>query len=528
MPRFSIFLIFLALAGAALGADYRLSINATSGELAKAKSIRLFGFPFKKGDRVVAISGGGKGSGTIYRAALDSKVSDGSMLASAHTIQGYGGQIVIGAGDAPSDSDAVWVEKVPPGGMVAEEQHWLTGFVASPFGWVVIAVVGLVAAYFLFFRSRSGSGDSYALPNRRKSLDETLKDIQKRLEKIDENQHDLVKKPPVLRSFRKQIDGFDTRLGHIEGQFNSLQAMFVKTGESLGELDRGQKKLGTHVDANEASLKALSASLESARESVGGLGSMLDKLSQQQESVLANQSKASVEVQSRLAALDQGQQKAGEAVKGQLDSIRQGESSLRQSLAELTAAVAKVQARVEKEVDLSFVSELRSQLESIQKEQVQASKQLAAIEGRDDAAGLHAGLEDLKASLASLQEKQAGYSQRLSALDSLPEIKAGLGEIRASLDSWPISKRLRQTVSKTWRATSRRRSQAKSCSSSSAGANGERNRSVKARGAGHDPRSQREVRGPREASRRGKNQARGAERPRLAAKVAGRSGSQAG
>jgi hypothetical protein len=197
----------LALAGSVFGADYRLTVNATPEQLAKAKGIRLFGLKLQKGDRILSVSAGKTQGGQGLRALLDNREPSGAVL--AETVEGFGGKVTSGSGSAPSQGFVASLDVAPLPAAAATEGALdkIRGFVSSPLGYISLGIFTLLAvAGFLFRPRKTVSGEKYHLPNRRKSIDETLKDIQRRLEKVDENQHELVRKPPVLRTFKGQID----------------------------------------------------------------------------------------------------------------------------------------------------------------------------------------------------------------------------------------------------------------------------------------------------------------------------------
>ncbi|HTQ09807.1 MAG TPA: hypothetical protein VMI31_07025, partial [Fimbriimonadaceae bacterium] len=268
-PRIASALLLFFAAGAALATDYSLAINSSWAQLAKAKAIHVYGFKFGKGDRIVSVTAGRQGGDTGYRVTLDSNGASGTMLSDQHTIDGFPGKVLSSAGEASGKSYSVAVEKVAAAAKADAASSGIAanakGFLTSPAGYATFGALILLFAGAYMFRPKSAARDSVVLPNRRRAIDEYLKEIAKRIEEIDAHQHELVKKPPVLRTFRNQINEFETKLKQLDGQLSNVQNLLVRTGESLGALDRGQQDIKAQSESNGQAVKGLAGSVATAR-----------------------------------------------------------------------------------------------------------------------------------------------------------------------------------------------------------------------------------------------------------------------
>jgi chromosome segregation ATPase len=318
----------------------------------------------------------------------------------ADAVDGFGGKVTAGNGTGPAQGLVASLDVVTPAAAPASEGllDKIRGFISSPLGYISVGVFTLLAvAGFLFRPRKTVSGEKYHLPNRRKSIDETLKDIQRRLEKVDENQHELVRKPPVLRTFKGQIDAFNSRLNHLEAQLNSLQLHAAKQNDSLQDLDRGQKEVKSHVDKGFAgAVLDLKSAVDQAK---SVQTSKLDE-------VLSSYGKQALDLQGKLSELE-----------------KHGDEQLQAAVANLTAALNQVQTAIaEKKVDLKPVEAGLSEL-------------------RESVGGLHEAHDGLLEKLADAIEaaKPKDLDERLDHIArdlesvSLRDYGQPLAEIRTGL-----------------------------------------------------------------------------------------------
>ena len=114
MRRIATTLFLFIVACSAFAADYRISINAPEGQVANAKVLRIYGFKFAKGDRIVSISGGWHGESTENRVTLDTGSAAGTSVANGNASSGFNGKVIFAPGQAPTSSASISIDKVVP------------------------------------------------------------------------------------------------------------------------------------------------------------------------------------------------------------------------------------------------------------------------------------------------------------------------------------------------------------------------------------------------------------------------------
>ncbi|HVT12308.1 MAG TPA: hypothetical protein VHE55_08570 [Fimbriimonadaceae bacterium] len=442
----------------AIAADYRLSVDATADQLAKAKTLRVYGFRFDNGDRIVSVVAS-KGVSGVQKISLDTGVGSSAVDG---THEGFAGKVLVGSGQSPAKSLTATMDVVPPAAAPNLKDR-AKGFLNSTAGLSTIgALVFLVGAAAFALRPKKGHREP-SLPNRRKSIDESLKDIVRRLELVDENQRELVKKPPMLRSFRAQIDNFDSRLKRLETQLESLQGMTARNSESLGSLGRGHKDVLTRAEAHDVTLGETRQTLEDLRAALNQLGK--DQVARAEES-LSHLGKQAMELQNRLAAVERTGEEQHAKLAAELSKQLSGLAAAFPKAKDYDAAFADLAKRI---AELPQPKSYDAALEAISKQVAglpapkdyeaafaELSEQLAALPQPKD---YDETLRDLTDKIASLPEPKdyepalAGLAERL---DKLPEpknydqelqrlahaaeeskaaIAAAAGELAAKLDS---------------------------------------------------------------------------------------------
>ncbi|HWA83750.1 MAG TPA: hypothetical protein VG820_09970, partial [Fimbriimonadaceae bacterium] len=372
------------MACGAIAADYRLSVDATAEQLAKAKTLRLYGFRFDKGDRIVSVVASKDVTG-VQRISLDNGVGS-SVVDGTH--EGFAGKVLVGSGQSPAKSFAATVDVVLPATSPNLKDR-AQGFLGSPAGLGTIGALVVLAGAAFAFRPKKGVREP-SLPNRRKSIDESLKDIVRRLELVDENQRELVKKPPMLRSFRAQIDNFDSRLKRLETQLESLQGMTARNSESLGSLGRGHKDVLTRAEANDTALSDTKQTLEDLRAALNQLGK--DQSARAEES-LSHLGKQAMELQNRLAAVE----RAGE------EQHAKTTTELSQRLSNLAASFPKA-----KDYDAAFAD---------------LAKRIAEMPQPKSYDEALAALSEQIAGLPAPKDHEAALAEILGRFETMPEPK---------------------------------------------------------------------------------------------------------
>lgn len=421
MRRLALPALALTLAASVYAADYRLTVDAPSQALSRAKAVRVYGLQLAKGDRIVAITTG-KGEGTPIRIVLDSKAGPGALLGEIKN-DGFSGKLVQAKGAAPERTLGATLSPYVP---VAEPGllDSVLGFFTSMAGFVTMGALAILGAVFYLLRHRSSGEGSHTLPNRRKAIDESLKDIQRRLEKIDENQHQLVKKPPMLRAFRKQIEDFDSRLGAMEGVLKSLQAMLAEQAKGLGAVDRTQKEIQAKAESTDSAVKLISGNLDATRRQVVDVTTALEQTDKNNELRLAEVTskleKQSMETLDRFSKIEKAHEQAAASMSGLAEQAKA--LATRSSVEGLQKQVEQL---AEKDVDFSPIQE-----------------RLTDLPTKEDLEPIQTDLQELQGFVGWLRDEQRSLAQQISDLGShqvdLSPVEgrlAGLEQLMAADDS---------------------------------------------------------------------------------------------
>jgi predicted nucleic acid-binding Zn-ribbon protein len=249
----------LALAGLAAANDYDLVVPRGWDYLKSAKTLVVYSptGALNSGDRITRIvAGGAEGPGVRVSAGWTSKNS--IELAKPGSVKGFGGAIILSADSTGSTGLSGTLVPAGQGATRAPEEGLTQGF---PWFWMM-AAVGLLVVLSVsatFFRK----GIAPASPLRfsgRKGIEEGVREIRAKIDEIQNDQKDLVRKPPVLRSFRKQIDTFAYRLRQIESSTEETNSQLSSIAGTLQRLDERLNTLAQNtVSASGDSKKALEA-----------------------------------------------------------------------------------------------------------------------------------------------------------------------------------------------------------------------------------------------------------------------------
>ncbi|HVL40187.1 MAG TPA: hypothetical protein VM328_12425 [Fimbriimonadaceae bacterium] len=387
---------------AALGraADYELVVYGASA-LKDEKTIAVYDptGTLTAGDSIVKVTFASGGSQQAKLRVAGVKDRQGMLLANRGHAFGFDGVIMLQEGRLQGGASASLNPYAPSSTMKGfksnDKDMTLTERLARwPWQWIILGLILFFVAAVFFTKSKAEPvpGTPYA---GRRGLEEAIRDIRSRLEQIDANQKELVKKPPVLRSFRAQIDGFDQRLKKLEGTATASQRSVLGVASSLTALKQ--------------QLTALGDDLLKADEGVKINNDILAKLSQEM-------SESSSALERKVSEL----QAAQEGFSGKLQAVESLEGLIQQSVAqgEAVAAAGKVNAdrvsAVEQEV-VQGRKELARAVEHLSRNLAQAMQSLEAIgkEAKDAStlgAATAAGLRSLEANQerwAKLQEAAA-------------------------------------------------------------------------------------------------------------------------
>lgn len=335
-PTFTSIAILLTVAGSATAADFRLIIKADEARFSQTKSIIIHGLKFRPDDRVVAVSFSQTAGTSMFRVSGGPEQPNGAILAGPNRAKGFSGRIASSPTQAPQGSFYASLETVPVAGAVPPRRTGVTKAVEGFFNSTSISIIalivgGLVVAGFLL-RPRSRE-EVYVPPKKRRTVDEALNEIVARLEEIDAKQKELVKKPPVLRSFSRQIAGFEDRLNALDGSLRNLQANVAKNSDSSSGVERGLREVSTRL---QGVADTLAASTAGAKQSIEALRAQVDAAE-----------RAARESASRSAEALIAQGKHNDELQSMLFVVQENGKSSATGIASLTADVERLKADLE-------------------------------------------------------------------------------------------------------------------------------------------------------------------------------------
>lgn len=438
-------LISLALVlGAALSqaTDYRLIVASDDPGTRKSPALVIFEGHGKlsKDDRITSIT---------FSAAAEMKpnclvsldpASGKASLALSPDVEVYQGKVMI-AGSKPTKKVIpahleidVPVAGAQPGGKLGSVMKPIIQQVNN-LPWIYIGgAVGLFMM-IMFVMNRRSQQYTTSMSKEAKNLYlETVGRITERLDNIEANQRNLVKNPPVIRTFRAQIEDFEGRLNRIEkiakeSHSDLLQAcnelakggdryqnITVKLDESKAEAAKINGALKLESDALRAELKLVLSSQDAAMASLG----KLDHLETDSHKLLEH----AKGLESKLAELDAAQAKAQADAKAQLEALMaQHQEAMRQaqeeSMLKLQALSAELQIlRANQESMMAMPQQLELVSASLASGFDSVRTAMPSLEGWDER---FSGFGTMISDFGNKVDSQ--WSDVSSKLDGLPEIK---------------------------------------------------------------------------------------------------------
>jgi len=452
-------LLLLGVVQFAQATDYELTVDPSSKGLLKERSLTIyeqFGL-MKPGDRIVSIAAAQLPVPNMSCKVYVGSGSNSFVLTPKGSLRNFGGEIRLGQGNPGSTAVAgallVHVLPVPTDtrkGVIIKKVGGF--FEAYPFLWILIGgglLVGIGIAYFRINAQPAGTIPVYG----KKAYEENIRDVKARLEQILATQEELVKKPPVLRSFRKQIDTFDKRLGHIESTSTATQQSQSAAASNIADIRKGLESLAAQEKSARQTLDDLLAKVDgkaedqkratdSFREEARANTVKLESLAASLATQLAEQTERSdaqskalvseiAKLQGRLAEADQriNDLKAEMSAADQANAERSGE---------VVDNVRQLKERLEQVVP-DAVGALGSQIDEI-KAGLQSAQKLSEGTGQNlnerlndvsaqlkDLTKIPEGVSSLQALLAELLSNVEAVSESVSASSSdAAELRQGL------------------------------------------------------------------------------------------------------
>lgn len=429
-------LALLICAISSFATDYRLVVASDDPATRKAAAIVVFEATGKlnKEDRITSIT---------FSAAADMKpnclvsldpASGKSALAMSPDVQIYQGKVMI-AGAKPT-------KKVIPAHLavdtpvVAPKKESVMQPIINQVNnlpWVYIAVgVGLFM-FVMFVMNRRSQQFTTSMSKEAKNLYlETVGRITERLDQIEQSQERLVKNPPVVRTFRAQIDDFEGRLGRIEKLAKEGKDEMGRAAAELGQADKRHTDLVGKIESarteaakTQATLKeeaeALRSELKLMLSSQDAAASKLETLAELKVSALqiAEQNRgleAKLAAQEELRAKVQAEQMQQlQAVQNELATLRANQESLLSMPSQLETVSASL-------------SNMPAEFESLRT----SYPRLDGIEARLDSMPDYAPrFEELSNRFDGLPRYDEKFDQLSEKLETLPEMRDSLNELPA-------------------------------------------------------------------------------------------------
>ena len=397
-------LLALGLVRCAYATDYELTVDVPADQVIKQKGLTVYE-PYgliKPGDRIVSLL-----AGPLPKPSMSCRVvfglSDNSKkLGGVGMTQGFQhGEIRLINGNGPEGSykGALLMHVVAPPPL--PKDHSVVGGVSDffherPWIWILMGGVGLaflIVAGMRINANANGIGPAYG----KRAYHDNLREVKSRLDRVIEGQEFLVRKPPVLRAFRKQIERFDKRL-------EKLEITAVTTHQALSVL-------ASSVVEVQVSVQALNGQTDRVMEGLAALESTIVRREQEAKS-----------------SEDGAHAKFAE----QAAQIEQIKTLLSQRVEFITAAVKNAE------------QSLAGRVDTIQKE-IASIEALRAMVAKLDSTGAHSAAE-LKAAIERVEAAGAKHSDiepllgipiYLGAVaESINKIEASVGEkFQASLEA---------------------------------------------------------------------------------------------
>jgi len=413
----------LGLVAFATANDYDLVVPRGWDFLKNSKTIVVYSpnGAFKPGDHITrVVAGGADGPGVRVSASWPSPNS--VELGKAGTVNGFAGSIILSTDGTGANGLAATIVPAGQGASRAPDDG-----ITHAFPWLSIlggaGLLVLLAGAATLFRRPTAAGAPVRFTGR-KGIEEGVREIRAKIDEIQEEQKQLVRKPPVLRSFRKQIDGFEHRLRDIETSTEQTQQQLASVASLIGKLDERLNNIAQHsVTASTESKKAIE---------------LIGKLS-------ADQTKSNGHLEDRIQKLAAGQESLNAIsrdVSKAIDSVNNVSHRIdglaAQNLSQenkLQSTITGIEA-VRKDIDAT-----RKDFEARAKASSDSStKQIEAIQSK--LASNAEGSEAIRKSLGELVTALQATDKKLASLDAQSqsatqrdaEVKASVGEVAKSAE----------------------------------------------------------------------------------------------
>jgi hypothetical protein len=346
-----------------------------------------------------------------------------ATVAEPGTVVGFPGKIQLGVGRGPENAPLAGVvafRQLPPSTKPTLAEQLMT----PPGVWfVAFGSAILFCAFILNMRWRG----SYFMTNKnsRNAFLDAVSEIKERLEKIEESQTTLVKKPPVLRSFDAQIKKFDERLATLETASAENRESLSKNEQNLASMSAQYSKLAAASEQFKRDNGVMEGAVKQVEHGVNtataALVSKLEQVAQRQTAV-----------ESSLNALSELSKRVKE-LSDEMSATNSRVESAGQQAANYDASSEQRARRIE--AAFKELGEEQSQVRGMQSAFENRLASLAAlIEKQETALGaLASGLQQLEVSLTSRLEGKEFRGQLETALSKIGDQLSTVKDAQATL-----------------------------------------------------------------------------------------------
>ncbi len=414
----------LGLVGFAAANDYDLVVPRGWDYLKSAKTL-VVNAPsgtFQEGDHITRIvAGGAEGPGVKVSVGWPSPTS--IELGKAGSVDGFGGSVILSTDGTGASGLSACIVPAGQGASRAPDDSF--GH-AIPWIWILggAGAIVLIAGAATIFKKSSVPTAPLRFTGR-KGVEEGVREIRAKIDEIQEEQKQLVRKPPVLRSFRKQIDGFEHRLKDIEESGQATNQQLQSISGLLAKLDERLTNIAQHsVSASGDSKKAIelvtNLQVDHSKRAAN-LEAKIDKVSAGQDAFgtlsrdIAKTIDSVTNVASRidgLAAQNLAQENKLQATTSSIDAARKEIDLTRKDIEKLDGKL---------KVGGETAEATRKQLEKLE---------TRLVAGAESADATRKGISELASALQATDKKLAGLeSQAVASANRDTEAKSGITEI---------------------------------------------------------------------------------------------------
>lgn len=433
----------LGLVAFAAASDYDLVVPRGWDYLKTAKTIVVYSptGAFKEGDRITRVVPGGA-DGPGVRVSAGWSAGNGVELGKAGTVNGFGGAIYLSTDGTGEKGLEACIVPAGQGAARAPEDVITKSF---PWVWILVAIgaaVLLAGAATLFRKSTAP-----AAPMRfsgRKGIEEGVREIRAKIDEIQDEQRNLVRKPPVLRSFRKQIDGFEHRLKDIEASGHETQQQLSNVASLLSKLDERLNSIAQHsVSASSDSKKAIELVSKLSTEETkraAGLEEKIQKVATGQEALnaISRDVAKTIDSVANVASRIDGLAAQNLAHENKIQSTLAGIETTRKDV----DATRKDVEAARKDIDFTRkdIEKLDGKLKLGSEATEATRKQLEKFESRlaagaESAEATRKGISELASTLQNADKRLAGLeSQATASVQRDGETKNGITEVAKSAE----------------------------------------------------------------------------------------------